>query len=310
MTRRRAALGAAAAALVLTVGGCGGTDGGSGGDGDGGTGGAAGGPLPTGPLERDESAENGPLEVRTEELGAEDVHGFGGGTLHYPARGGSYAVVAAAPGLGADESMVAWYGEVLASHGFVTLTMNTDTVNDSPDQRGAQILDALDHIVEDSAAADRADGRRLGVLGHSMGGGGALAAAHERSAVRAAVALTPYYEGEIEDWSRVEAAALVIGGEGDEIAPVSDHAEPLHDGLDGARERAYLALRGDHFVTNTPSRIVTEQVVGWLQRFLSQPPAGGGESDHRGALCPAPEPDDAEVVESRDSCPHRGAGDD
>lgn len=261
------------------------------------------GPRPTHPIERDEEAESGPYDVRTERLAADKPDGFHGGTLYYPADKGSYAVVAAAPGLGADESMVTWYGELLASYGFVTLTMNTATVNDSPDQRGTQILDALDHIVTDSPAASRADGKRLGVLGHSMGGGGALAAAAERPAIRAAIPLTPYYEGDVDDWSKVTAATLIIGGEVDEVAPNADHAEPLYEGLGNAREKAYLNLDGDHFIANAPSRIVTQQVVGWLQRFLDTPPVGGGQNDHRGALCPPPAKD-RDLVEARGTCPH------
>lgn len=262
-------------------------------------------PHPPAPIEREEEAEDGPYEVRTHRLSAADVKGtFGGGTLHYPAERGEYPVVAAAPGLGADEEMVAWYGELLASYGVITLTMNTTTVNDSPDQRGGQILHALDHIVEDSVAADRADGERQGVLGHSMGGGGALVAAAERKDIRAVVALTPYYEGEVEDWSQVSAATLVIGGEADEIAPVEDHAEPLYEGLSGAREKTYLSLNGDHFVANSPTGVVTRQVVGWLQRFLSARVTGGPDKDHRDALCPVPA-ERPEIVDSRDTCPHR-----
>lgn len=256
-------------------------------------------PIETQPIERDIDAETGDLDVLTADVPAGDVDGFGGGTLYYPDDDSrKYGVIAAAPGLGADESMVTWYGEMLASYGFVVLTMNTTTLDDTPDQRGEQILTALDCMVQDSAAAKLADPERLGVLGHSMGGGGALVAAAERPEIRSVVALTPYYEGEREgDWSDLTAPTLIIGGSMDEIAPVSDHAEPLYDDLDSAREKSYLNLNGDHFVANSPSKLVTKQVLSWSKRFLDQ------DQDHAKALCPAPHTN-RDIAEVRDTCPH------
>lgn len=281
---------AAAVALLVAGTACGG-----GGDSEG----AEGGPEPTHPIERDVDGETGDLEVLTDELSADGVDGFGGGTVYYPDDDSQrYGVIAAAPGLGADESMVSWYGDMLASHGFVVLTMNTHTLNDSPDQRGEQILAALDHAVEDSAAAKVADPDRLGVLGHSMGGGGALVAAADRPEIRSVVSLTPYYEGDREDdWSDVVAPTLIIGGSTDEVAPVSDHAEPLYDGLDKAKQKAYLNLNGDHFIANSPSEIVTEHVLAWTKRFVD------GDKSYADTLCPAPSTN-RDIDEVRDTCPH------
>lgn len=284
---RRRGLGLAAVAVLVAGTACGG-EGGRADDN----------PEPTHPIERDIEAETGDLDVLTDELSAADVDdAFGGGTVYYPDDDSQkYGVIAAAPGLGADESMVAWYGDMLASHGFVTITLNTTTVEASPDERGAQLLEALDYVVEDSVAADRADADRLGVLGHSMGGGGALVAAAERREIRSVVSLTPYYEGE-RDWSKVVAPTLIIGGAMDEIAPVSDHAEPLYDGLDKARQKAYLNLNGDHFIANSPSKIVTEQVLAWTKRFVDD------DSGYGDALCPAPRAN-RDIAEVRDTCPH------
>ncbi|MGH3312490.1 MAG: alpha/beta hydrolase family protein [Streptomyces sp.] len=257
-----------------------------------------------GQVERDTGAEKdpykgsrkGPYKVRTQTVPADDVRGdFGGGTVYYPADGSKdYGVIAASPGLGADEAMVAPYGELLASHGFVLITFDTKTLEDSPAQRGRQLLHALDYATERSAAAGRADPERLGVLGHSMGGGGALFAASRKPEIKAAVPLTPY--SQTGDWPRVSAPTLIIGGSNDDVAPPSEHAEAFYDGLSGAEEKSYLELNGDHFVATPPDKLVSRQVIAWFKRFVD------GNTRYDDDICPPSRAAD-QIVESRDTCP-------
>lgn len=239
--------------------------------------------------------EQGPYKVRTQHVSPGDVGGdFGSGTVHYPDDGSrDYGVIAASPGLGADESMVTPYGELLASYGFVVITFNTKTLEDTPAQRGRQLLHALDYATGRSAAADRADSGRLGVLGHSMGGGGALFAASRNPDIKAAVPLTPYATR--RDWPGVEAPTLIIGGSTDEIAPTADHAEVFYEGLSGAREKVYLELEGDHFAATPPDALVSRQVVAWFRHFVADAP------DSDAPLCPSPRTD--RIAEVRDTCP-------
>lgn len=249
-----------------------------------------------GSAERDAGGpRKGPYKVRTQTVSPSDVGGdIGSGTVHYPEdKGRDHPVIAASPGLGADESMVAPYGQLLASHGFVVITFNTKTTEDSPSQRGTQLLHALDHAAKRSAAADRADPQRLGVLGHSMGGGGALYAAARNPAIKAAVPLTPYAER--REWRRIQAPTLIVGGSTDEVAPTSEHAEVFYEGLSGAKEKAYLELNGDHFVATPPDALVARQVVAWFKRFLA------GDTKAADRLCPPPRT--ARITESRDTCP-------
>jgi alpha/beta superfamily hydrolase len=240
-------------------------------------------------------SQKGPYKVRTQTVPADDADGhFGSATVRFPAGDSrDRSVIAASPGLGADESMVAPYGELLASHGFVVITFNTRTLQDSPAQRGRQLLDALDYVTERSDAADRADPEHLGVLGHSMGGGGTLYAASRSPKVKAAVALTPYSER--GDWPGVPAPTLIVGGSRDEIAAPSEHAEVFYKGLSKAREKMYLALNGDHFVATPPDELVARQVIAWFKRFLD------GDKGYDDDLCPAPRA--GSIVEARDTCP-------
>ncbi|OLT46722.1 hypothetical protein BJF85_16000 [Saccharomonospora sp. CUA-673] len=242
-------------------------------------------------------AIDGPLDVATESVDRDDV-GFGGGTVYYPDTddGATYPVIAAAPGRGADEAMVSWYGDLLAANGFVVLTMNSDDSQNSPDERGHQLVEALDHLVDDSAVASRIDAERMGVLGHSMGGGGALVAAAERPDIKAAVALTPH-EAAPRDWSELSAPTLIIGGDLDPVTPNEEHAEPMYEELTGAEQKAFMNLNGDHFVATPPSTAASEQVLAWFKRFVDD------DADYADELCPAPETSD-HVLEYRDTCPH------
>ena len=110
------------------------------------------------------------------------MSGFGGGTIYYPTSTseGTFGGVAIAPGYTASKSSMAWLASRLASHGFVVFNIDTITTADQPASRGRQLLAALDYLVRSSSAASRVDGGRLGVIGHSMGGGGALEAADSR----------------------------------------------------------------------------------------------------------------------------------
>ncbi|WP_146620510.1 alpha/beta hydrolase [Streptomyces sp. Amel2xB2] len=285
-------------------------------------------PATRGPAVHDTGRpEPGPYPVRTRHVSTAEAKGaFRGGTLHYPAderdgggdesgqdgKGHDHGVIAASPGLGAEESVVTPYGKLLASYGFVVITINTKTLDDSPSRRGHELLDALGYVTGRSPLADRTDPDRLGVLGHSMGGGGALFAASRDRNIKAAVGLTPYAER--RDWPRVRAATLLIGGSGDEIAPVKQHAAAFYEGLDHAEEKEYLELRGDHFVATPPGRLVGAQVVGWFRHFLdggdgkddrqSSPDGGSGSGSGSGARAPlCPPPHSALVTASRDTCP-------
>jgi dienelactone hydrolase len=85
---------------------------------------------------------------------------------------------------------MSWLGPRLASQGFVVFTIDTLTRYDQPSSRGDQLLAALDYLTQRSSVRTRIDASRLGVMGHSMGGGGSLEASKDRPALQAAIPLT------------------------------------------------------------------------------------------------------------------------
>ena len=87
------------------------------------------GPAPT---ESFLEASSGPYSVRTDRVSSL-VGGFGGGTIHYPTgTSGTMGAVVVIPGFVSAESSIEWWGPKLASHGFVVMTIDTNSGFDQP----------------------------------------------------------------------------------------------------------------------------------------------------------------------------------
>ena len=254
------------------------------------------GPAPT---EQSVTAVRGHFDTATTSVSSL-VSGFGGGTIYYPTdtSEGTFGGVVIAPGYTAGQSTMSWYGHRIASQGFVVFTIDTTTRYDQPDSRGRQLEAALDYLVEDSNVANRVDGDRLALMGHSMGGGGTLAAADDRPELRAAIPLTPWHTQ--KNWSDVEVPTLVIGAENDSVASVRSHSIPFYESLPSDLDRAYLELRGaSHFAPNTSNTAIAKYSISWLKRFVDE------DERYEQFLCPAPSTGfGTDFSDYRDSCPH------
>ncbi|WP_374191399.1 alpha/beta hydrolase family protein [Planomonospora sp. ID82291] len=245
-------------------------------------------------------ASRGPFSVSSTTVSSLSASGFGGGTIYYPndTGQGTFGGVIVAPGFTASRSTMAWLAERLASHGFVVFNIDTITRSDQPDSRGRQLLAAADHLAEESSPAvrSRLDAGRIGVMGHSMGGGGTLAAAESRPSLQAAVPLTPWHTD--KSWGSVQVPTMIIGAENDSVAPVSSHAEPFYNSLSSAQEKAYLELNGaSHFAPNSSNSTLAKYSIAWMKRFVDD------DLRYDQFLCPAPGRS-TRIEEYRSSCPH------
>jgi dienelactone hydrolase len=244
------------------------------------------------------AAVRGPFATAQVTVARSAVDGFGGGTIYYPTdtTAGTFGAVAVAPGFTASQTRVAWYGPRLASQGFVVFTIDTLGTLDQPDSRGAQLLAALDHLTARSTVRTRVDATRLGVMGHSMGGGGSLVAASTRPALQAAIPLNPYHS--TRSFPRVTVPTLVIGSENDTTAAVRTYAEPMFTSLPASTDKAYLELdgAGHSTPTNGPDVTIATYSIAWLKRFIDD------DVRYDRFLCPAPRA--TTIEEYRDTCPH------
>lgn len=221
----------------------------------------------TAPTSASLNATAGPLAVSTSTVTA--PRGFGGGTIYYPTTQARYGVIAISPGFTATETSLAWLGRRIATHGFVVITLNTLTTLDQPASRATQLMAALNHVVNSSPAAVKAriDTARLAVAGHSMGGGGALIAARDNPTLKASYSLTPWNTN--SSFSTVRVPTMIVGADGDTIAPVGTHARPFYAALPGTTSKAYGELNnGTHFSPNSTNTPIGRYGVAWMKRFV------------------------------------------
>ncbi|GGU47460.1 bis(hydroxyethyl) terephthalate hydrolase [Streptomyces lavendofoliae] len=261
---------------------------------------AADNPYERGPAPTTSSIEatRGPYAVSQTSVSSLSVTGFGGGTIYYPTTtsDGTFGAVAISPGFTGTQSSIAWLGPRLASQGFVVFTIDTITTVDQPDSRGRQLLAALDHLTQRSTVRGRIDSTRLGVMGHSMGGGGTLEAAKSRPSLQAAIPLTGWNTD--KTWPELRTPTLVIGADGDTIAPVATHSEPFYESLPSTLDKAYLELNNaSHFTPNTSDTTIAKYSISWLKRFIDN------DTRYEQFLCPIPRPS-LTIEEYRGNCPH------
>src|SRR5262245_25068116 len=121
------------------------------------------------PTEASLTASRGPYATASQRGNGS---GFASGTVYYPTdtslgRLGAMVIV---PGFLSAESSIQWWGPRIASHGFVVMTIGTNTVTDFPPSRASQQNAALRWLTTQSPVASRIDSTRLAAGGWSMGG--------------------------------------------------------------------------------------------------------------------------------------------
>ena len=256
------------------------------------------GPAPTATALR---ASSGPFATSSTSVSGLSVSGFGGGNIYYPTTtsAGTFGAVVIAPGYTAGASTYAGLAQRVASHGFVTFAIDTNSTGDFPPSRGDQILAALDYLTTRSSVVSRIDTSRLAVAGHSMGGGGTLEAANDRPSLQAAVPLQPWHS--TKSWSNIRVPTMIIGAQNDSIASVSSHAEPFYTSMTSAPEKAYVELNGEsHMAAATNPADQAYAMISWLKRYVDD------DTRYEAMLCPPPSSSD--YSEWRNTCPGPGGG--
>ncbi|HRV25204.1 MAG TPA: hypothetical protein P5294_01595 [Smithellaceae bacterium] len=207
--------------------------------------------------------------------------GCAGGTVYYPTTAGQYGVIAVCPGFTGTSSSIAWFARRLATHGFVTIAMNTTTTLDYPSSRATQLAAALRYLLNSSSSTIRSRIRTAdrGVAGHSMGGGGTLIASANDSTLRVGIPMTPW--NTYTSFSSVRVPQMIFGADGDTIAPYALHARPFYNSLIYP-EKAYALLNNaTHFTPNSTDERIGRYGVAFAKRFVD------GDTRYNEFLCGA-----------------------
>lgn len=250
-------------------------------------------------------ASQGPLSVAST-IVSSSVNGFGGGTIYYPSNASQeLAAIAVAPGFTNYQSAIQWWGPLLASHGYVVITIDTNGRFDNPSSRSLQLDAALSHLISQgknssSPISGLVDENRLATMGFSMGGGGSLISA-SRNRLSAAVPLAPWNSGG-NDFNQIGVPTLIMACENDSTANVSSHASPFYNTIPNSTDKAYMEItNGPHNCANGNNgngndALLSTYGVSWMKRFL--------DKDHRYAqfLCGPNHMANASINEYRDNC--------
>ena len=214
--------------------------------------------------------DNGPFTVASKAIPRQLANGFGGGTIHYPTNAGDCGLlggIAVIPGYVSYEASIKWWGPRLASWGFVVITIDTNSIYDDPNSRATQLSAALDHIVSDSTVGAQIDSTRLGAIGWSMGGGGALQLATQRSDVRAIIPQTPYHD---KDYGIMDTPALFITCQNDRIASNKKYSSPFYNHAAGPKMKIEIK-NGSHFCPSYRFNeiLLSKPGIAWMHRYIN-----------------------------------------
>ena len=213
------------------------------------------------------AATSGPFA--TAQLSVPPGNGFNGGMIYYPTDTslGTWGAVAIVPGytaLFANEE--AWMGPWLASFGFVVIGVETNSTTDYDVARGTELLAALDYLTQQSPVRDRVDPTRLGVIGHSMGGGGVVYATEHRPSLKAAVALAPFSPSQTMATDTVP--TMVMGGQNDTVVTPS-YLSGLYATLPATTQSDFIQIAGaDHVYYTHPNSVEMRILIPWIKTFI------------------------------------------
>ncbi|OUE30647.1 Lipase 1 [Clavibacter michiganensis] len=211
-----------------------------------------------------------------------DVSGFGGGVVFAPEAptGTTLGAVVITPGFRDTHADMRWYGEALASAGYVAFTIDTLGTLDRPGQREQETLAAIDYLTGSSAVAGEVDASRVAVLGYSMGGAGVLRAAQARHELKAVVAVEPF---DIPaSYPSDTTPTLIITGQSDPVAIPFLMGKRMYRSIPAPTPKEHIELRGAGHTAGvrTPNDTIRDAATTFLARYL--------DGDTSVSVCPAP----------------------
>ena len=206
---------------------------------------------------------------------------YDGATLYFPTNGKTnLKSVVLVPGYKATQKSVSFWARYLAERGYVTMTIGTNVLTDSPALRAKALVDGMETIRQENQRRDsplfqKLDIENIAVGGWSMGGGGAQLAAALDKRVKAVIAIAPWLYPQTLVQSDLEHAApvLIISGQVDPTAPPAKHSNVHYDYTPTTTKKMLFEIvEGNHSTPLFPSTgngDVGNVAYAWLEMYLS-----------------------------------------
>ncbi len=205
-----------------------------------------------------------PVGVR--DVGWTNTTGQGAATLtarvHYPAtvagsnapilaRAGGWPVVVFLHGFASPGTLYSALCDAFAERGFVVVVSTTSTFDNVGQERdGRALFPAVVAANASGAFAAALDTTRIGLAGHSMGGGNVGNVLSSNPGYRCGFAIAPV-QPRSGNAGRVLVPIAIVAGQGDVIAPAGLFAEPYYQSLTAVGGVcSYYLMNGDASHTN------------------------------------------------------------
>lgn len=205
---------------------------------------------------------------------------YDGATLYYPNnKKKNLKSIVLVPGYKATQRSVSLWARYLAERGYVTMTIGTNVLTDSPALRAKALIDGMETIRQEnkrrgSPLFKKIDTKNIAVGGWSMGGGGAQLAAKLDGRIKAVIAIAPWlYTRTLESTDLDHAVpVLILSGQVDPTAPPQSHSDVHYDYTPATTKKMLFEITdGNHSTPLYPSTgngDVGNVAYAWLGMYL------------------------------------------
>lgn len=211
--------------------------------------------------------------VGTRDVGWPNTTGQGAATLtarvHYPAvaagtnaailpRSGGWPTVVFLHGFASPGTLYSGIGNAWAARGFVVVVSTTSTFDNVGQERdGRALFPAVVAAAASGPFAGAIDTARVGIAGHSMGGGNVGNVLANNPGYRCGFAIAPV-DPRPGNGALVREPLAIVAGQGDTIAPANTYAVPYYQSLTAVEGvRSLYLLNGDASHTNLAGLFVS-----------------------------------------------------